>query len=420
MAGCACEVLEARRMLAGNVSAVISDGDLYIRGDPEDNSLSIDTQNLPAGQVRLWGSTTFVNGKTAIPVVVTGFTRNVHVYLGKGNDGFTVNASTLPGDVEIIAGMDDDTILVDQTDIAGSLLIRGREGADSLHVTGSSTAAGLSVFAGRGPDVLSATGNTIGGDLELHGLRGHDSISYCGNAIHGATRIDGGPGENLISENTVGLSYDFSAGDQGWTADFANYFVDSNNPNQFQLESGIRPLPPSTSASGNGFYLSGQNDSASLDMYLKKSVGAAQGLVAGQKYQVLYSIDFASNAVSGQAGLGATPDSVGLFAGAGNTEPKTVPGSTDPVPHYNLNLAPTGYGSDATFVAAIGNGLLPSDNPQGGDADYRSINRGSVKTAVTTADANGQLWLFVGTSSGYDGTTGVYYERINVSFIPIR
>jgi hypothetical protein len=38
---------------------------------------------------------------------------------------------------------------------------------------------------------------------------------------------------------------------------------------------------------------------------------------------------------------------------------------------------------------------------------------------MATASSAGDLWLLVGTDSGYEGTTSLYYQRIEVELIPI-
>ncbi len=69
-------------------------------------------------------------------------------------------------------------------------------------------------------------------------------------------------------------------------------------------------------------------------------------------------------------------------------------------------------GPAASVVGDIGNGT--------DTASYVFLRRRHVYTTIVTADAKGRLWLMVGTDSGFEGTTGLYYRKINVSLTPVE
>jgi hypothetical protein len=54
----------------------------------------------------------------------------------------------------------------------------------------------------------------------------------------------------------------------------------------------------------------------------------------------------------------------------------------------------------------------------GSTYDYQLINRTGEFTAST--DAKGQLWLIVGTDSGFEGTTTLYYSKIRVELFELN
>jgi hypothetical protein len=50
---------------------------------------------------------------------------------------------------------------------------------------------------------------------------------------------------------------------------------------------------------------------------------------------------------------------------------------------------------------------------------YLSLVRTHVPEFLATANSLGELWLLVGTDSGFEGTTAVYFQRIDVELIPL-
>jgi len=62
------------------------------------------------------------------------------------------------------------------------------------------------------------------------------------------------------------FTFDFAHGAQGWTTGFSDYPVGQEQ--FFQLDSGLRALPPPLDQSGTGILLSGINHSDDLFMFL--------------------------------------------------------------------------------------------------------------------------------------------------------
>ncbi|HET6890169.1 MAG TPA: hypothetical protein VFH31_03635, partial [Pyrinomonadaceae bacterium] len=50
---------------------------------------------------------------------------------------------------------------------------------------------------------------------------------------------------------------------------------------------------------------------------------------------------------------------------------------------------------------------------------YLSIQRTHRHIAPVLANSDGELWLLVGTESGFEGLTGVYYQRLDVRLTPL-
>jgi hypothetical protein len=215
--------------------------------------------------------------------------------------------------------------------------------------------------------------------------------------------------------SSVRLEFDFRQDAQGWEAGFAEYAPEMED---MMLEAGIRPLPSELAVSGTGYYLQGMNHSDDLFMFLKRQLGTDDGVVPGQAYRVMFTIVFASDAPSGGVGIGGSPgESVYLEAGASAIEPEVY---LDSDTGYYLMNVDKGSGNEPSGEAAskignIANGLSAEENPR-----YISLKRQHEHEYTVTASPDGGLWLLVGTDSGFEGLTGIYYQSIAVTLQPVK
>jgi len=105
----------------------------------------------------------------------------------------------------------------------------------------------------------------------------------------------------------VSKSFDFRNGALGWQAGFARYPPATDIDDVYKLRAELRSLPPELGTNGTGFYIQGHNRSDALVMFMKRRLDAADGIVAGQAYQINFTLVFASNAQSGCFGIGGSP-----------------------------------------------------------------------------------------------------------------
>ena len=220
----------------------------------------------------------------------------------------------------------------------------------------------------------------------------------------------------LTAMSSIRLEFDFRDGAQGWEAGFAEYAPEMED--MMQLEAGIRSLPSELEIEGNGYYLQGMNRADDLFMFLKRRLGTDDGVVAGQEYRIKFTIVFASNAPSGAAGIGGSPgESVFLKTGASTVEPEMYLNSA--TNYYLMNVDKGSGNSDSGEAAAvignIANGLSAEENPR-----YVSLKRQHKHEYTVNASPDGELWLLVGTDSGFEGLTGIYYQSIAVTLNPVK
>ena len=219
------------------------------------------------------------------------------------------------------------------------------------------------------------------------------------------------------SDNPIGPSdqltvrVNFSMGQQGWTAGFADYPVGQEA--FFELESDYRPLPPPLDTSQHALYISGNNHSDDLFMYY---TGRHTGLQPTTRYLVRFSVEFATNAPSGCAGVGGSPgESVYVKAGASELEPDKVVVNG----YYRMNISKgeqSTSGEDAITLGDVANSVTCGEGvPRWELKDLSSVNRVEVTTGTM-----GDVWLLVRTDSGFEATSSLYYTRFVASFSPVR
>ncbi|QJD77378.1 hypothetical protein [Spirosoma rhododendri] len=202
----------------------------------------------------------------------------------------------------------------------------------------------------------------------------------------------------------TGVLYEsnFSAGTDGWKADFADY---STANGDMQLRSDWTVLPKPLDSTRRSIMLSGMNRSDDLFMYLTRSL---TGLQPNHDYKLVFGIELASPYATNSFGIGGSPgSSVYVKAGASATEPKRQLIND----FYEINVDKGNQAQGGKDVLVLGNIGAGEDVEQ-----YTLINRNNADAPLTVrSDSNGQLWLIVGTDSGHEGLTTLYYSRIRVT-----
>ena len=214
-------------------------------------------------------------------------------------------------------------------------------------------------------------------------------------------------------EQEYQFDYTFEEDEQGWTAGFADLPADYDQE-LYQLESGWGELP--SGLEGFGIYLYGQNSSDDLFMFLKVQV---EGLKPKTAYQVDFSIDLASNTPEGLMGIGGSPgESVFVKAGVTTDEPLIV---TDDQGWLRMNIDKgnqASEGEDMINLGTLANPNIDLDTFTGDE--YATMTLTSEgRSFDVLSDDQGKVWLIAGTDSGFEGPTGVYYDRIAVRFTEI-
>ncbi|WP_420149992.1 hypothetical protein [Spirosoma sp.] len=209
--------------------------------------------------------------------------------------------------------------------------------------------------------------------------------------------------ENVPAQPGLPYQSNFRNDSDGWTAEIVEYGTEQDSIMEFK--SARTGLPAPLDSTRKSLMLESMNRSDDAFMFIKKKV---TGLQPNTDYSLLFDIELASQYPTNSVGIGGSPgSSVYLKAGATSVEPvKQLKDN-----FYSLNIdkgAQLADGKDAITLGNVGTG----DDVTG----YKLISRSNADKPFTArSNANGELWLLVGTDSGFEGLTTLYYSNIKVT-----
>ena len=206
----------------------------------------------------------------------------------------------------------------------------------------------------------------------------------------------------------IEFAFGFESDDEGWITGFADLPANFDQ-STFELDSGHRALP--AGLDGSGMYVQGHNRSDDLFMFLKRQV---QGLRPETAYTVTVSIDLATNVPGGLVGIGGSPgESVYVKAGASAVEPIV---EEDDAGHLRMNIDKGNQAAEGEAMINLGN--VAHAEVIGEEYKIKTLhNQGRPFEVVS--DNEGRTWLIVGTDSGFEGLSSIYFARITYSFTTV-
>lgn len=208
--------------------------------------------------------------------------------------------------------------------------------------------------------------------------------------------------DELQSPDSV-FMYDFEQGDQGWQGGIADFPKDWDQ-SRFEFEFVHDHLPAEVDEEWKAMRISGRNLSDDLFMFMKKQL---TGLKPNHTYDVTFQIELASQYPEASVGIGGSPGaSVYLKAGGSATEP--IPVEAGDYIRMNIDKGNQAQGGeDMQVLGTIG---IPGE-----EFRYQLIQRDNLQNPIEiTTGSNGSLWLIIGTDSGFEGTTTLYYNSVEV------
>lgn len=218
------ESLESRTVLAGDVTASVTNGFLVLNGDSGDNRIAI-TQSANGGiQISALDGTT-INGQAG-PVSLGNVTQGARINLGSGDDllqltGDASSPLTFAGTTNIDLGNGDDELQFSNFN-AATLLVQGGNGEDSIlaardfddanaTVGSGLTVSGTTVVqSGNGDDLVSLQNSTLGSLTFINAGNGADVLDVRSTAGRLALLLGGNGSDTLhLAGNTLSNVFNF-------------------------------------------------------------------------------------------------------------------------------------------------------------------------------------------------------------------
>lgn len=208
-------------------------------------------------------------------------------------------------------------------------------------------------------------------------------------------------------------SFDFSESQNDWIVDFTDYPSGAEDSTFYELRFAYTNRPENLGANKKSMMLSGSNYSDDLFMFMKRKI---TNLNPNTDYAIVFEVELASNAPKGALGIGGSPgESVFLKAGASGMEPKKVIEGT----RFSLNIDKGNQSVQGEDTIVLGDIAVDYNTKE-----YILITRNNASANsspfIAKSNSEGELWLIVGTDSGFEGSTTVYYTKINVVFSASR
>lgn len=195
----------------------------------------------------------------------------------------------------------------------------------------------------------------------------------------------------------------FTSGTDGWAGDFTDYPNDPLSLPEYQLVFTHTTLPLPLNTADGALMQSGINRSDDLFMFIKKKIA---GLLPGKNYSVDVKVDFATNAASNMVGVGGPPgEGVIIKAGAVSVEPIKVLNTAEN--WFRLNIDKGNQSIGGTDMKVIGNFANGTDQNT-----YKLKQLNTTTPLQVTANQQGEIWLVIGTDSGFEAKTEIYYNSI--------
>tara|TARA_B110000285_G_scaffold153779_1_gene171590 strand:+ start:1091 stop:1798 length:708 start_codon:yes stop_codon:yes gene_type:complete len=199
----------------------------------------------------------------------------------------------------------------------------------------------------------------------------------------------------------VELTFDFQNDTQSWEGDFADYPVGEEDFYELSYEFSYLPTPLNTNL--GALKQSGNNHSDDLFMFIRRQLNE---LEPNTDYTISYEIQFASDVADGQFGVGGSPgEGVTIKAGAGIIKPEKVNQSG----FYQMNIDKNNQANSGSDMVVIGD--FSNDTNQN---EYTLKNLVANDILTVSTNSSGELWLVVGTDSGFEATTTIFYNLIKV------
>jgi hypothetical protein len=193
-------IVPAAVRAAGDVQALVTDGELEVTGDDDSNVLRIAAGGAPGTLVLTGLEGTTVNGGSA--AVTLTEVADLRLFPGKGDDRVELLQLDLPGRLLAKLGAGNDALIVQDTRVRGRARIRGGGDRDDITIRGfSHFEERLVIGSGPGPDGVTLTNVELSRGLRVDTGGGRDTVvvQFCGLAHAEELLLRTGDGEDAVT-----------------------------------------------------------------------------------------------------------------------------------------------------------------------------------------------------------------------------
>ena len=218
------------------------------------------------------------------------------------------------------------------------------------------------------------------------------------------------------------FQFTFAENLEDWTVGFADYPAGTSDAEQqaidefYELDGRHARMPQPLDTGDGAVLITGNNHSDDLFMFLKRRVS---GLAPDTTYRVELRVVFATDAPRGCAGIGGSPgESVFVKGGASGIEPLRVMDGTAGHATWIMNVDKGNQANGGTDAQVLGD-FANLEDCESSDFSYelKELSNVELPAFEVTTDDNGDAWLLLGTDSGFEGTTTIYYTEIEAIFV---
>jgi hypothetical protein len=198
------------------------------------------------------------------------------------------------------------------------------------------------------------------------------------------------------------FDFDFNQSAENWEVFFSDYPIGEED--FYELEFSHSYLPQPLDVTKMSVKISGNNHSDDLLSFIVRKF---ENLKPNTVYSVTFNVELASNATTNGIGIGGSPDLALGFGGLAY-QPANNINQGYYRPNF-ISLLQSG-GSNEVIKSAGRIGVSP-DSP----AAFTLINRNNLSEPIQLkTNGDGELWLMIGTDSGFEGPTMLYFKSINI------
>jgi hypothetical protein len=209
-------------------------------------------------------------------------------------------------------------------------------------------------------------------------------------------------------DGPVTLRFDFEDGtDAGFVVDQTDF----EEPTRGAYEANVGALP--APLAGVGLELDTFNNSDDQWVYIARRLGADDGVEPGRAYRATLAIALYSNTPSGCTGVGGSPDGLTIKGGVVDREPAPLP--PDDLGYIGFSIDKgnqTVVGPEAVGLGGIGTAGTDCT----GENPWELLEREGSMDVTATPD--GELWVYVGTDSAFEGAAIYGYDEVRVTLTP--